>query len=231
MLRSSLLLSAAFYVLLGGIAPRLLGQTPTPTHADIQWAGDHFEQALNDLLPADDHPGYASYINYRYDYDLPLWEREYAFWIIRDEVAGSDPARWHWIARISMADGASILDQLGRLHALHKDQTLGEIEKEVKIKAWSLKEETCPAVGIQATKFQSLRFGVPLSLSSVVVLDAPSFEFQVGTASTQWKFSLWDYKHPVVRWAKQTRIALAQCKDGLGSGPVLHPDLEGSSPH
>jgi len=128
------------------------------------------------------------------------------------------------MAVVRIADGASIYKQLVQLHALYPSETFGDIEKQVRIKTWSLEEKTCPAVRIQAAKFQSMRVKVPFSPD--LVLDAPSFEFQVSGGSTKSTFSLWDSKDPLVKWAMQTRRALAQC-GAAESGPVARPNSSG----
>jgi len=147
------------------------------------------------------------YITYRYAYWFYAPSREYSFSLMRR--SHGDPLRYYWLARIRMADGASILDQLAHLHAQHPDEGLAEVERRIRIRIWALDEETCPVVRVQAAKLLRVSFKVPFS--SDVILDAPLFEFQVGSLNTNLKLSLGDERHPLIVWAVETRRALAQC--------------------
>jgi len=74
--------AAVLCVLLGRVDTRLLGQTPSTTYADQEWANQNIDEAMNDLLPTEDRFGYAQFIAYRYEDWAAPWEREFSFCIM-----------------------------------------------------------------------------------------------------------------------------------------------------
>jgi len=198
-------------LLLGG-KPYVHLQSPIQSEADSQWADSNLKDALNAMLPMDrPDPSFEDqeYITYRYTNWFYTPSREYSFSLMRRSHEGAGPLRFYWLARVRMADGASIRVQLAQLHTQHPDEDLAEVEQRIRIKTWALDEKTCPAVRVQAVKFPRISFKVPFSFE--IILDAHSFEFQVGSLNSNLKLSLGVHDHPLVAWATETRRALAQC--------------------
>ena len=201
----------ALFMSVGG-KPHVNLQSPTQSEADSQWADSNLKEALNAMLPMDrPDPSFEDqeYITYRYTNWFYTPSREYSFSLMRRSHEGAGPLRFYWLARVRMADGASIRVQLAQLHTQHPDEDLAEVERRIRIKTWALDEKTCPAVRVQAVKFPRISFRVPFIFE--IILDAPSFEIQVGSLISNLKLSLRVHDHPLVAWATETRRALAQC--------------------
>jgi hypothetical protein len=188
-------------------------QNGATSEAASEWAAGNFTAALNYLLPTDlpdsNYPD-QDYISYRFTNSIIPAAREYSLSLMRrsDETPG--PLHYYWIARVRMAEGTSILEQLSRLHALRATETLAEIEQQIKIRTWTFEEKTCPAIRTQAAKFQS----IPLNfrVSSEIVLDAPSFDFEANTLGHHLKVSFYDDgSQTLASWARETRLALTRC--------------------
>lgn len=186
------------------------GQRDVDSHL---WAGKNIQEALNAILPMDRPNPEAKeqdYITYRYTHWIMLASREYSFSLFSQsyESRGSLITH-HWGARVSMADGDSILEQLARLHSRNPNQGLPELESQVRIKTWAFDEKTCPQAGVQATKFLQQSFKAPFNVG--VMVDAPSYEFRVSSYLTNMTLATSAEPQELVSWAKETRRALAQC--------------------
>jgi hypothetical protein len=187
-------------------------QTDEHRDADYQWVERNIQKALDDLLPMDspdsNGPEQES-ITFRYVNSILTTSREYSFSLIRRSYERPGPLVFYWVARVHMADGASIRAQLEQLHTEKPDADLAGIESQVKTKAWSFDEKSCPALVAQATKFQHLSFKVPFKFE--IITDQPSFEFRASSLNASMRFSTGYDRHPLPGWAMQTRRVLAQC--------------------
>jgi hypothetical protein len=177
-----------------------------------QWADENLEKALDDLFPLN-RPDPAredqDCISYRYQYDFLLASREYSFSLVRRSYERPGTLAFYWLAFVRIAEGAQIRHQLATLRDQHPDRDLAETENSIKVRSWTLDAKSCPSIAIQATKFQRLSFEAPFN--SNIVLDTPQFEFQVNSFNAHMSASLLDGKHPLVVWAKETRVLLSKC--------------------
>ena len=90
------------------------------------WAGNNIQEALNAILPTD-RPNpereEQDYITYRYTHWIVLASREYSFSLFSHSYKSRGSLiTHHWAARVNMADGDSILEQLARLHYQNPNQ-------------------------------------------------------------------------------------------------------------
>jgi hypothetical protein len=177
-----------------------------------RWTTQNMSTVLAELLPTGrpdpDFPD-QDYISYRHSNGAITTSREYAFSLIRRSNEGPGPLRYYWVAKVHVADSVPIFTQLERLHKLHPEATLAEIEPQVRIKTWTINGNRCSGIRAEADKILALRFTAPFS--GDVVLDAPSDEFEVGSLAGQLKISMRDREQELVAWAQETRAVLAKC--------------------
>lgn len=158
--------------------------------------------------PDPDFPG-QDYRSYRHSNWVIPTSREYAFSLIRRSHEGPGPLHYYWLAKVRVADSVPIFTQLERLHKLHPEQTLAEIEPQIRIKTWKINGDQCSGIKAEADRFLALRFTAPFS--NGIVLDGPTDEFEVSSMGTYLKLSLRDGEGALVAWAEETRTALAKC--------------------
>jgi len=179
---------------------------------DRGWAGENVKAALDALLPMDrPNPDTQDqyYITYRYTHWFVIASREYSFSLIPHSSERPGTPSYYWTARVNLADGDSILGQLAQLHSQDPNQSLPDIERQVRIKTWVLDPKTCPAISLQAGKFLHQSFKAPFSLDFTT--DTPSFELRASSLNTNMTLTFGDRTYPLVSWARETRRILAQC--------------------
>jgi hypothetical protein len=180
------------------------------------WAGQNIRQTLDDLLPMKHpDPAYAEdqdFITFRYTHWILTASREYSFSLIRRSYERPGPLVFYWLAIVRMPQSAPILGQLEQLRIENPAASLAALEQKIKMRTWALDEKNCPAIRTQAETFLRLRFKPPFNRDSVV-LDAPSFEFQVSSGETSMSAFLGtdDRTQPLIPWALDTRRILGQC--------------------
>jgi hypothetical protein len=95
------------------------------------------------------------------------------------------------------------------LHRKSPDRSAANIQKELRVKTWTLSETTCPVIRTQLLKFQQLRLVPPQF--DVVVLHPVIHEFRVRAAMGDMDTVLYDEDNSFVQWAVETRRALELC--------------------
>jgi len=199
-------------VLLVSIVCEASAQTAEHQEADYQWVDRNIQKALDDLLPMnnpDSNGPEQESITFRYVNSILIASREYSFSLTRRSYERPGPLVFYWVARVRMADGASIRTQLEQLHAEKPEADLAGIEPRLRIKAWSFDEKSCPSIVARATKFRHLSFKVPFKFE--IITDLPSFEFRASSLNASMTFSTGYARHPLSSWAMQTRRVLVRC--------------------
>jgi hypothetical protein len=182
------------------------GTISAQSNADREWIEDHFSHALNKMLPLE-LPGI--YVAYRSHRDLYTDTLEYSFVIARDVSAKGRDGQFKLVAQVRQADSSSIYDQMMALHRKSPSRSAASIQKELRVKAWTLVETTCPAVRTQLLKFQQLRL-VPPQFDDIV-LHPLIHEFRVRAGMGDMDIALYDEDNLFVQWALETRRALELC--------------------
>ncbi len=183
------------------------------SQVDEAWAGANVEEATDDLLPMDrPNPSVKEqdYITYRYTHWFVIASREYSFSLIRNSYERPGPLTFYWTARVSMPDGDSIFEQLAQLHSRSPNQSLSELEQQIRIKTWTFDERTCPIIATRAAIFLDRPFKVPFN-ANLSSGDTPSFEFHVNSLNTSLTITTRDGAYSLVSWGAETRRLLAQC--------------------
>jgi hypothetical protein len=176
------------------------------SNPDWKWVGHHFPHTLHEMFPLE-LPGI--YVAYRSHRDLYTDTLEYSFAIARDlstKGAGGEP---RFVAQVRQADSSSIYDQMMALHGKSPSRSAASIQKELRVKAWTLVDTTCPAVRTQLLKFQQLRLVPPQF--DVIVLHPLIHEFRVRAGTGDMDIELYDEDNSFVQWAVETRRALELC--------------------
>jgi len=183
-------------------SPRIVS---AQSNADWEWVGDSFPSTLHEMFPLE-VPG--TYVAYRSHRDLYTDTLEYSFVIARDASAnGSSEPRF--VAQVRQADSISIYDQMMALHRKSPNRSAPSIQKELRLRTWTLAETTCPAVRAQLLKFQQLRL-VPPEFD-VIVLHPLIHEFHVSAGMGNMEVVLYDEDNSFVQWAVETSRALELC--------------------
>lgn len=198
LLRTAIAVLALFFCVPGTVSAQ--------SNADWEWVGDHFPHALHELFPLE-LPGV--YVAYRSHRDLYTDTLEYSFVIVPDVSAKGNGAEPRVVARVRQADSTSVYDQMMALHQKSPNRSAAEIQKELRVKTWTLAETTCPAVRTQLLRFEQLRLVPPQF--DVIVLHPLIHEFHVRAAMGDMDIVLYDNDSSFVQWALETRRALELC--------------------
>src|ERR1035441_7928898 len=151
------------------------GSLAAQSSADWDWMSSHFDKALDDLFPIDEH--YGVYVAYRSHRDLHTDVPEYSFVIgpgKSDTVSGLPR---YLAAHVREAESVSVYDQMMALHRKFPNRSADDIEKDVHVKKLKLTEMNCPAIKAQFSKFQQLRLALPQF--DVVILHPLVHEFRI----------------------------------------------------
>lgn len=172
------------------------------SQADWDWVNSHFAVTLDEFFPLPKDS--ATFVAFRSHRDLHTEEPEYSFII-------SGPYAWSakLEAKVRMADGISLYDQIMVLHRKNPAASMENIKPKLKVKKWTLEESACPAIRSSAEKFQSLSFGPPKV--DEITLHPLICEFKSDSASGRMNMVLADYSHPLVHWAAETRAEFEAC--------------------
>src|SRR6185312_9489475 len=107
------------------------------------------------------------------------------------------------------ADGASIYDQMMKMHRADAAETWESMRTTIKMKTWQLTEQACPAIQARFAKLHKLNFKVPEP--DTAVLHPLVHEFHVGGGAGKMQVEIHKSDHPLVEWAVGTRKALDAC--------------------
>jgi hypothetical protein len=179
------------------------------SNADFAWMDNHYSDSFQELFPLELPALPAPYVAYRSHRDLYTDTPEYSFVIARDESAkrsGEQPA---FVAQVRQADSSSIYDQMMALHRRSPNRSAADIQKELRVKKWTLAETTCPAIRNQLSKFQQLRL-VPPEFDAIVLHPLIN-QFRVRAGMGNMDLELYEDDNSFVQWAIETRHAFDVC--------------------
>jgi hypothetical protein len=177
------------------------------------WGPDHYEEALDAAMPlkGDDSGDGVNFVGYRVMHTNDNDFLEFSFVLLPASQQNALEAR------IRTADGVSILHQLDALHTANKNEALASLERELKIKTWTLKDSECAALQVQYAKYEKLTFGPPSAYVHrkndlrVYALDAFDYEFRIRGFKSEWNLDIHNADDPLVVWATETRRDLESC--------------------
>jgi len=189
------------------LATHVSGQSSSlaPSQADLDWMSQHYPQMLDDLLPLKSDV-FVSYRAHRDQYtDVP----EYSFLIWREPSKNGYGRKQFLSAQIRMADGASIYDQMMKMHRADGSETPQTMRAKIKIKSQQLTEQACPAIQARFAELHKLKFKVPEV--DTTVLHPLIHEFHIGGGAGRMQLEIHTSDHALVEWAVGTRKALDAC--------------------
>lgn len=189
------------------LATQLSSQSSSlaPSQADVDWMSQHYAETLNELLPLKSD-AFVSYRSHPGQFtDIP----EYSLLIWRDPSKNGYGHKLFLSAEIRLAEGASIYDQMMKMHRLHGSATEQSMRAKIRVSTWQFTEQTCPAIQARFAKLQKLKFKVPEV--DTVVLHPFIHEFYIGGGAGSMRVEIQISTHPLVEWAVGTRKALDAC--------------------
>jgi hypothetical protein len=178
---------------------------------DWEWVEDHYKSVLDELLPLQTT---GFYLGYRSSGDVENPHLEYSF-VFRKTIQDN-----YITVTVRQADSTPLIDQMVALHIKNRTESIENLIKQLKVKEYLLSERTCPVVRKQYDEFykQSLqmysREDRELEAQGLITirLHPVGHEFEAHISGGVMRLDIDDKKHPFVRWADKTRVALEACK-------------------
>jgi hypothetical protein len=187
---------------LAGLLAAALGVAAAdPTDADWEWLKEHREAALEELMPvAGAKQAYVTYRSYR---DLYHQTPEQYF-SVRGRLEALE-------ALLVTPEGASVQEQLLKLHMVDHEASLADIMGQVQVRRRRVVGSSCAAVKQRLDRLAAMNVRLPER--DLMVLHPTLHRLLIGFEGGTADLVLVGDDHPLVVWAIETIGELRRCPE------------------